>query len=45
MGKDEVICLVLVALLSGGYVLLEDVFGVGKIFLVKFLACFINGKF
>lgn len=45
VGKDESIRLVLVALLSGGHALLEDVPGVGKTLLAKSLARSINGKF
>lgn len=45
VGKDEAIQLVLVALLSGGHVLLEDVPGVGKTLLAKSLARSIDGKF
>ncbi len=45
VGKDEAIRLVLVALLSGGHALLEDVPGVGKTLLAKSLARSINGKF
>jgi MoxR-like ATPase len=45
VGKDEPITLVLVALLSGGHALLEDVPGVGKTLLAKSLARSINGKF
>jgi MoxR-like ATPase len=45
VGKDDQINLVLVALLSGGHVLLEDVPGVGKTLLAKSLARSINGKF
>ncbi|MFM2431406.1 MAG: hypothetical protein RLZZ511_2619 [Cyanobacteriota bacterium] len=45
VGKDEAIRLVLVALLSGGHVLLEDVPGVGKTLLAKSLAKSIAGKF
>jgi MoxR-like ATPase len=45
VGKDEAIRLVLVALFSGGHVLLEDVPGVGKTLLAKTLAKAIEGKF
>jgi MoxR-like ATPase len=45
VGKDEAIRLVLVALLSGGHVLLEDVPGVGKTLLARSLAESIEGKF
>jgi MoxR-like ATPase len=45
VGKSEAIRLVLVALLSGGHALLEDVPGVGKTLLAKSLARSINGKF
>ncbi len=45
VGKAEAIRLVLVALLSGGHVLLEDVPGVGKTLLAKSLAKSIDGKF
>ncbi len=45
VGKAEVIGLVLVALLAGGHVLLEDVPGVGKTKLAKTLARSIDGKF
>ncbi|NDJ17428.1 AAA family ATPase [Myxacorys almedinensis] len=45
VGKQEAIRLVLVALLSGGHVLLEDVPGVGKTLLAKSLAKSIDGKF
>ncbi|NJM27602.1 MAG: MoxR family ATPase [Pseudanabaena sp. RU_4_16] len=45
VGKDEAIQLVLVALLSGGHALLEDVPGVGKTLLAKSLAASIAGKF
>ncbi len=38
VGKDEVIDLVLVSLISGGHVLLEDVPGTGKTMLAKSLA-------
>ncbi len=45
VGKENPIKLVLVALLSGGHALLEDVPGVGKTLLAKSLARSINGKF
>ena len=45
VGKDDAIRLVLVGLLSGGHVLLEDVPGVGKTLLAKSLAQSIDGKF
>ncbi len=45
VGREEAIRLVLVALLSGGHALLEDVPGVGKTLLAKSLARSINGKF
>lgn len=45
VGKEEPIRLVLVALLSGGHALLEDVPGVGKTLLAKSLAKSIDGKF
>ncbi len=45
VGKTDAIELVLVALLSGGHALLEDVPGVGKTLLAKSLARSINGKF
>jgi MoxR-like ATPase len=45
VGKDEGIKLMLVALLSGGHALLEDVPGVGKTLLAKSLAASISGKF
>ena len=45
VGKEDAIRLVLVAMLSGGHVLLEDVPGVGKTLLAKSLARSVNGKF
>lgn len=45
VGKDDAIQLVLVALLSRGHALLEDVPGVGKTLLAKSLARSINGRF
>lgn len=45
VGKQDAIRLVLVALLSGGHTLLEDVPGVGKTLLAKSLAKSIDGKF
>ncbi|OLP18846.1 magnesium chelatase [Leptolyngbya sp. 'hensonii'] len=45
VGKSEAIRLVLVALISGGHALLEDVPGVGKTLLAKSLARSIDGKF
>jgi MoxR-like ATPase len=45
VGKQEAIRLVLVALLSGGNILLEDVPGVGKTLLAKTLAKSVDGKF
>ncbi|GFE67598.1 MoxR family ATPase [Chroococcus sp. FPU101] len=45
VGKTDTVRLVLVALLSGGHALLEDVPGVGKTLLAKSLARSINGRF
>lgn len=44
-GKDEVIDLLLIALCSGGHVLIEDVPGVGKTTLAKALAASIQADF
>ena len=44
-GKDEVIEKILIALLSGGNILMEDVPGVGKTTLAKALALSIDGIF
>ena len=44
-GKSEPIRMALVALLSGGHLLVEDVPGVGKTLLAKSLACSIGGSF
>ncbi|MDY6938076.1 MAG: MoxR family ATPase [Cyanobacteriota bacterium] len=45
VGKTDAIRLVIVALLSGGHALLEDVPGVGKTLLAKSLARSVSGKF
>ncbi len=45
VGKHDAIRLILVALISGGHTLLEDVPGVGKTLLAKSLARSIDGKF
>jgi len=45
VGKQDAIRLILVALLSGGHTLIEDVPGVGKTLLAKSLARSIDGKF
>jgi MoxR-like ATPase len=45
VGKSNAIRLIIVALLSGGHALLEDVPGVGKTLLAKSLARSINGRF
>jgi MoxR-like ATPase len=44
-GRDEVVRLTLVAVLSGGHLLIEDVPGVGKTLLAKALATAVGGKF
>ena len=44
-GKDDVVRLSLVALLSGGHLLLEDLPGTGKTLLSKSLAAAIGGRF
>ena len=45
VGKQDAIRLLLVALISGGHTLLEDVPGVGKTLLAKSLARSIDGRF
>ena len=45
VGKTDAIRLVLVALISGGHALLEDVPGVGKTLLAKSLSRCLDGKF
>jgi MoxR-like ATPase len=45
IGKEKSIELVLIALLAGGHVLLEDVPGVGKTVLAKSLAKLIDGRY
>lgn len=45
LGKDEVVRLVVVGMLSGGHVLIEDIPGVGKSSLGRALACSIDGAF
>lgn len=45
LGKDEIIDLLMTALISGGHVLLEDVPGVGKTTMAKALAKSINCDF
>lgn len=45
VGKPEAIKMVIVALISGGHVLLEDVPGVGKTLIAKSIAKSINGSF
>ncbi|MHB0914489.1 MAG: AAA family ATPase [Thermoleophilia bacterium] len=45
IGKDEVVNLVLVALVSGGHVLLEDVPGVGKTTMAKSIAQSISATY
>jgi MoxR-like ATPase len=44
-GRDEVVRLTLVALFSGGHLLIEDVPGVGKTLLAKSLALSVGGAF
>lgn len=45
VGKDEAVELLMVALLSEGHVLIEDVPGVGKTMLARSLAISLGGKF
>jgi MoxR-like ATPase len=44
-GREQVVRLTLVAVLSGGHLLIEDVPGVGKTLLAKALATAVGGKF
>jgi MoxR-like ATPase len=44
-GKDEQVALAVIALLSGGHLLVEDVPGVGKTMLARSLALSINGTY
>lgn len=45
VGKEDIVRMVVVALISGGHVLLEDVPGVGKTLLAKSIAKSINSSF
>lgn len=45
IGKDELIELVVIVFIVRGYILLEDVFGIGKIILVKSLVKSVDVKF
>ncbi len=45
LGKEEVVELVIVSILSGGHILMDDVPGVGKTTLAKALALSIDGNF
>ncbi|MEP4680124.1 MAG: AAA family ATPase, partial [Rhodopirellula bahusiensis] len=45
LGKDELVDLLVVALLAGEHVLLEDVPGVGKTLTAKALARSLDAKF
>ncbi|MGI6577677.1 MAG: AAA family ATPase [Eubacteriales bacterium] len=45
VGKDEIIELVVISLLAGGHVLLEDVPGTGKTVMAKSLAKSVDGEF
>jgi MoxR-like ATPase len=44
-GKDDVVALAVVALLSGGHLLVEDLPGTGKTLLAKSMAAAIGGRF
>lgn len=44
-GKDEAVALALVALLSGGHLLVEDLPGTGKTLLAKSVAAAVGGRF
>ncbi|NLO98428.1 MAG: MoxR family ATPase [Peptococcaceae bacterium] len=45
LGKDEALELLLVALIAGGHILIEDVPGVGKTLIAKTLAASLNADF
>ncbi|MBC7475558.1 MAG: AAA family ATPase, partial [Candidatus Sericytochromatia bacterium] len=44
-GKDEVLRIIVMTMLAGGHILLEDIPGVGKTTMAKSIAKSINGKF